>query len=69
MISLELFPGLMQYLRGYDSSCLNLFFDIFEYFANASFLACKNYSYSYAAFSNGFGILLGGKYRGFFTSS
>jgi len=69
VISLELLPGLITYFSGYDSSCLNLFFDMLEYLAKASFLACKNCSCSCAAFSNGFGILLGGKYLGFFGSS
>ena len=65
-----LFPGFITNLSGADSSCLNLFFDIFEYFARASFLAWMNLSYSFAASAKGFGIFLGGKYLGtFFTSS
>jgi len=50
----------MTYFKGADSSYLNLFLDILEYFATASFLACRNCSCSWAAFSNGLGILLGG---------
>ena len=65
----ELFPGLTTYFRGWDSSCLYRFFEMFEYLAKASFLAWRNFSYSWAADSNGFGNFLGGKYLGFFTSS
>lgn len=65
-----LFPGLITNFSGADSSCLNLFLDMFEYFAKASFLAWINLSYSFAASAKGFGIFLGGKYLGtFFTSS
>jgi hypothetical protein len=56
-------------LNGADSSYLNLFFEIFEYFAKASLRACMNLSYSWAADSNGLGNFLGGKYLGFLTSS
>jgi hypothetical protein len=63
-----LLPGLITYFRGAFSSYLNLFFEICEYLARASFLAYKNFSYSCAAFSKGFGSFLGGKYLGFLTS-
>lgn len=46
MINFELFPGLITYLSGIDSSCLNLFLEMFEYLARASFLAYKNFSCS-----------------------
>jgi len=69
MISLELFPGLITYFSGSCSPCLNLFFEMFEYLASASFLAYINLSCSFACSSKGFGIFLGGKYLGTLLTS